>query len=720
MPFRKRKRKRHSKSILLTLIHYIAKNRIVTGSVCGGYSGFFSRLCRLNQKAGGIIELILVAGKFFCNCAGSHTQDEIDNNTAGTGDAKELERLLGGEIKVPVQTIVFACNTCNKKVDGGNDAGDQQKCGNSCGCGYDCNCELPESISGKLENAKKEHKSFVQLCDNLFCYFGESNTNGGVFQSETGIRIGILGGIERIEGIEDHGKSEHCFFDKNDIVSIEQQLGKQLEIVSNSNQQEEGMPTQVGDNVTENSPRLDVLVTYQWPRDIDNRIINYNSNGKENVGTSGLLAELIGNTRPQYVFSTQREEFYEREPFYCSNLSGNRHTEGYGRGNKHQGNVRDGNNRIGGGIEEYTRFIGLGGYYGNLKEKLIKDMGNIQDVGDKGNLREGIKYQKWYYAVHIRPATKVQSGECEAPPVPTTITSCPFSKEEMTSESIVHTDPNFNGTAAGIGSNNNDFGINDDIDSGRVKRMKLQDGDSVNGESNEGFIRRPGNNYVCKICKARAAHFIHDCPLKTNRLTQQQQQQQMSGGDSMRWCWFCLSNPNLEKQLIIDIGQQVYIAAAKGGIPLQPQRLNDSGVASSGTNSGLQSGHVLIIPIDHYNAGNMESNQLVSPVPMDLLVIEKFKTEIINQGKTKYGIIKWIQIQSKRQGDNTTILSREDDDYGSGNSSSSDQVKNPSYIKICIPKVRVDADKSKATNGEYEVLFGLFDGSKYFDYQFVR
>ncbi|KAJ3039402.1 hypothetical protein HDV00_012278 [Rhizophlyctis rosea] len=46
-------------------------------------------------------------------------------------------------------------------------------------------------------------------------------------------------------------------------------------------------------------------------------------------------------------------------------------------------------------------------------------------------------------------------------------------------------------------------------------------------------------------------------------------------------CWFCLSNPDLEKHLIISIGSEVYVALAKGG-------LLDWG------------GHVLIVPIAHY------------------------------------------------------------------------------------------------------------------------
>ncbi|XP_049852279.1 CWF19-like protein 1 [Schistocerca gregaria] len=46
----------------------------------------------------------------------------------------------------------------------------------------------------------------------------------------------------------------------------------------------------------------------------------------------------------------------------------------------------------------------------------------------------------------------------------------------------------------------------------------------------------------------------------------------------MQGCWFCLSNPEVEQHLIFSVGEEAYLAMAKGGI----------------TNE-----HILIIPIDH-------------------------------------------------------------------------------------------------------------------------
>ena len=48
-------------------------------------------------------------------------------------------------------------------------------------------------------------------------------------------------------------------------------------------------------------------------------------------------------------------------------------------------------------------------------------------------------------------------------------------------------------------------------------------------------------------------------------------------------CWFCLSNPDIEKHLIASIGDDIYLTLAKGG-------LNDF--------------HCLIIPLGHYPSLN--------------------------------------------------------------------------------------------------------------------
>ncbi|XP_074554396.1 CWF19-like protein 1 [Halichoeres trimaculatus] len=65
-------------------------------------------------------------------------------------------------------------------------------------------------------------------------------------------------------------------------------------------------------------------------------------------------------------------------------------------------------------------------------------------------------------------------------------------------------------------------------------------------------------------------------------------------------CWFCLASPQVEKHLVISIGEQCYLAMAKGG--LTPQ-------------------HLLILPIGHYQSVVDLSSEVVEEM-------EKYKTAL--------------------------------------------------------------------------------------------
>lgn len=65
-------------------------------------------------------------------------------------------------------------------------------------------------------------------------------------------------------------------------------------------------------------------------------------------------------------------------------------------------------------------------------------------------------------------------------------------------------------------------------------------------------------------------------------------------------CWFCLSSPQVEKHLIVSVGEQVYLALPKGG---------------------LTSHHVMILPIGHHQS-------LVSLPEEALVEVDKFKAAL--------------------------------------------------------------------------------------------
>ena len=95
---------------------------------------------------------------------------------------------------------------------------------------------------------------------------------------------------------------------------------------------------------------------------------------------------------------------------------------------------------------------------------------------------------------------------------------------------------------------------------------------------------------TCRIC-GDSSHLSYDCPQKTSR----KKRRRVVGRTFPSFirlivandCFFCLSNVNVAKHLIVSIGTEIYLALAKG--PL-----------TTAENVGMPfPGHVLIISIAH-------------------------------------------------------------------------------------------------------------------------
>ena len=125
---------------------------------------------------------------------------------------------------------------------------------------------------------------------------------------------------------------------------------------------------------------------------------------------------------------------------------------------------------------------------------------------------------------------------------------------------------------------------------------------------------RPPHSYVCNKCH-QGGHFIRDCPLIAEEMKARQEGPppgdyrcrkcggahwiqrcpviaeeekarggQKGGGDGVAGagCWFCLATEGVRVHLIVSVGDECYVALAKG--PLVPH-------------------HLLILPIVHVQAG---------------------------------------------------------------------------------------------------------------------
>ncbi|KAI8837331.1 CwfJ C-terminus 1-domain-containing protein-like protein [Chytridium lagenaria] len=100
--------------------------------------------------------------------------------------------------------------------------------------------------------------------------------------------------------------------------------------------------------------------------------------------------------------------------------------------------------------------------------------------------------------------------------------------------------------------------------------------------------------YICRIC-GQGGHHIRECPSKKPPLR------------DLAGCWFCLSNPKLEKHLIVNIGSEAYVALAKGGI-------------------SEWGGHLLIVPLGHYT--NMRTLEAGAGATVTLTEVDRIKREI--------------------------------------------------------------------------------------------
>ncbi|KAF5388909.1 hypothetical protein D9757_005128 [Collybiopsis confluens] len=135
--------------------------------------------------------------------------------------------------------------------------------------------------------------------------------------------------------------------------------------------------------------------------------------------------------------------------------------------------------------------------------------------------------------------------------------------------------------------------------------------------------RKPKEGYVCRACGSEA-HYLDDCPVANQR--------HPGGGDGERRggkrgppkeigrdeCWFCLSNPNLAKHLIVAIGEECYLTLPKGQIiPTQSFGGNNADVPGGG--------HILIVPITHYPTFNTIPSDLASPIIDET---EKYKSSL--------------------------------------------------------------------------------------------
>ncbi|PVU90812.1 hypothetical protein BB559_004422 [Furculomyces boomerangus] len=205
----------------------------------------------------------------------------------------------------------------------------------------------------------------------------------------------------------------------------------------------------------------------------------------------------------------------------------------------------------------FTRFLGLGSF-------------------------ESEKKTRWFYAMNLTPLNFMNGGKAAPSLLPPNTTECPFENADYKKRDREQADPG------------NMFWSHN--------------------ENQQRPLKVPHKGYVCRICN-QPGHFITDCSQRNNRNNSGDQRYQQPGNETISKsdiqirCWFCLANPDINKRLIVSVGDDVYLAMAKGGLIPKKNEIskeNPSGKEDHEDYLVPGGGHVLIIPIEHVN--NLYSN----------------------------------------------------------------------------------------------------------------
>ncbi|KAJ2661143.1 hypothetical protein IWW48_002554 [Coemansia sp. RSA 1200] len=513
---------------------------LVVGSVNGHLEEFFTKIKKLDAKHGPF-SVLLVTGNLFGN--GSDTDNDV-------------QMLLKDEIAVPVMTYALV--------------GDRR---------------LPERIETRAGSRSGE------ICNNLVVLSGQ-----GVIQTSEGVKIAYMGGryIGQILGKASDGKGEenaegdnntglngeNCDADspenaESEKVNSDKQDGNSADRSELVSFDRAAISRLVSSVASENEkafhktmaqPSIDILLTYDWPYGV----VQSNTHSAQEssdvshdlttVSASNKISTLAALTMPRYHFAAGEGLFYERLPWKYSDRT-----------------------KVGRGSEatlHYTRFIGLGAVNGSAHGK-----------------------QRWFYAMVVVPLNSVSQGTSVASKIPDNCTQNPlyrFAKfnavldTKNISKALLHVDtPNGADDRNAAGSkqsrrpppplnylcrscNQPGHWINDcpTRDQQQNKRQRTND--------------KPPPGYICRQCK-QPGHWRSDCRAAGDGGA-------ASAADTQASCWFCLANPDVDQNLMVAIGDEAYVAMAKGALVVGGDKSQGFQREKCPVPGGA---HVLVVPIVH-------------------------------------------------------------------------------------------------------------------------
>ncbi|KAJ1961925.1 hypothetical protein GGI12_002968 [Dipsacomyces acuminosporus] len=468
----------------------------------------------------------------------------IIGNLFGNGsDAGEVDALLKNELSVPIMTYAVA--------------GDRM---------------LPRRVQERASAKSGE------VCTNLVVLSGH-----GILQTSEGIKIAYIGGRDMSQS---QSQSQSLVSDKEankstEMESVSSDIGADHE---NTKSDTDGESTQalkgnifsnedVVDLISQASaenekafqktiaqPSIDILLTPDWPFGVVSRDkAQPDMQVMDAKWASNKVSYLSASIMPRYHFAAGEEVFYERLPWKYSDRV----------------QVGQGSNAS----CHFTRFIGLGAVNGGSSKTK----------------------QRWFYAMNVMPLQLVTQGKAAPAETPSNCTPNPLYR--------------FGRLRAGLSSGDLDRMLAS-VDS----NPRSESGKSSSGPSH-GRCPPPPLSYVCRNCN-QPGHWIQDCPVESQNKRQRTNGSPPDGyvchqckkpghwradctalddkaqaSDPSSKCWFCLANPDVDQNLMAAIGDEAYVAMAKGSLVVE--RSSATGGYQGHSSPIPGGGHVLIVPIAH-------------------------------------------------------------------------------------------------------------------------
>ncbi|RZB71822.1 zinc finger CCCH domain-containing protein 64-like isoform X1 [Glycine soja] len=277
---------------------------------------------------------------------------------------------------------------------------------------------------------------------------------------------------------------------------------------------------------------VDLFLTNEWPSGVTNRAADSDipAGLSDAAGGDSTVSELVQEIKPRYHIAGTKGIYYAREPY--SNVD----------------------------AVHVTRFIGLA------------------SVGNKDK-------QKFIHAISPTPASTMSSTEIAMKTTNTTLSpytyeekrTSPMDSTKRSSDSI--SDPQYWRYDVSQKRQKHEAGHGDKLCFKFVSSGSCPRGEKCNfrhdTDAREQCMRGVCFDFLNKGKCERGpdCNFKHSLQDEGGRLPSRR-----PGSGRSKECWFCLSSPNVESHLIISIGENYYLALAKGP---------------------LVEDHVLIIPVEH-------------------------------------------------------------------------------------------------------------------------